>query len=82
MQQQQNPGAAPAKQSSLRALMTRERWIEVARILATGIIAFLYWKQWVPVYVLWAAVAIGLYPLAKRACWNCSKNELWEPRSL
>jgi heavy metal translocating P-type ATPase len=66
MQQQQDPGTTPAKQSSLRALMTKERWIEVARILATGIIAFLYWKQWVPLYVLWAAIAIGLYPLAKK----------------
>ena len=51
--------------SSLRALMTRERWIEVGRILFTGIIALLYWQARVPVEVLWAAVAIGLYPLVK-----------------
>lgn len=46
-------------------LMTRERWIEVGRIALTGLIAFLYWQQLVPIEVLWAAVAIGLYPLVK-----------------
>ena len=50
---------------SLSALMTSERWIEVGRILLTGFIAFLYWKQFVPIQVLWVAVAIGLYPLVK-----------------
>ncbi|WP_035832137.1 heavy metal translocating P-type ATPase [Cupriavidus metallidurans] len=45
--------------------MTRERWIEVGRIALTGLIAFLYWQQLVPIEVLWAAVAIGLYPLVK-----------------
>ncbi|MCA3234243.1 MAG: cadmium-translocating P-type ATPase [Cupriavidus sp.] len=46
-------------------LMTRERWIEVGRIALTGLIAFLYWQQLVPIEVLLAAVAIGLYPLVK-----------------
>ncbi|MFZ5684632.1 MAG: heavy metal translocating P-type ATPase [Pseudomonadota bacterium] len=45
--------------------MTRARWIEVARIALTGVIAAAYWRQLVPIQVLWAAVAIGLYPLAK-----------------
>ncbi|MHB0953428.1 MAG: heavy metal translocating P-type ATPase [Allorhizobium sp.] len=45
--------------------MTRERWIEVGRIVLTGAVAFLYWQQLAPLYVLWAAVAIGLYPLLK-----------------
>ena len=45
--------------------MTRERWIEVGRIGLTGAIALLYWRQIVPVELLWAAVAIGLYPLVK-----------------
>ncbi|OJW07480.1 MAG: exopolyphosphatase [Planctomycetales bacterium 71-10] len=45
--------------------MTRERWIEVGRILVTGLVALLYWRQLVPVQVLWAAVALGLYPLVK-----------------
>ncbi len=51
--------------SSLSVLMTRERWVEVGRILITGLIAFLYWRQLVPLPVLLVAVAIGLYPLVK-----------------
>ena len=51
--------------STLSSLMTRQRWIEVARIVFTGIISVLFWQQLVPVAVLWGAVAIGLYPLAK-----------------
>jgi len=47
------------------ALMNRERWIEVGRILLTGLIAGLYWQQAVPIQVLWFAIAIGLYPLVK-----------------
>ena len=31
----------------------------------TGAVAFLYWQNLVPLYVLWSAVAIGLYPLVK-----------------
>ena len=45
--------------------MTRERWIEVGRIALTGLIALLYWRQLVPIELLWAAVAVGLYPLVK-----------------
>jgi heavy metal translocating P-type ATPase len=45
--------------------MTPQRWIEIGRIALTGAIAFLYWQQLVPLYLLWAAVAIGLYPLVK-----------------
>ena len=51
--------------SSLRVLMTHERWIEVGRILFTGLIALLYWRQLVPIQILWVAIAIGLYPLVK-----------------
>jgi cation transport ATPase len=50
---------------TLRALMTRERWIEVARIVLVGLIALLYWQQMVPLGVLFAAVVVGLYPLLK-----------------
>ena len=60
MTETSTPGAA-----SLRALMTRERWIEVARIVTTGLAALLFWRGQVPVGVLWAAVALGLYPLVK-----------------
>ena len=49
----------------LLALMTRERWIEVARIVATGLVALLYWQGLVAIQVLWIAVAVGLYPLVK-----------------
>ena len=58
--------AVPAEQASAagwRGLMTPARWIEVGRIVLTGLIAFLYWRQWVPIELLWLAVAIGLYPL-------------------
>ena len=54
------PGAA-----GLMALMTRERWIEVARIVVTGLIALLFWQGLMPIQVLWIAIAIGLYPLVK-----------------
>lgn len=55
----------PGTATGLRALMTRERWVEVARILLTGLIALLYWRERVPLEMLWIAVAIGLYPLVK-----------------
>nr|WP_295108340.1 cation-translocating P-type ATPase [uncultured Caulobacter sp.] len=51
--------------ASILALMTRERWIEVGRIVLTGAVALLYWQQIVPLWLLWIAVAIGLYPLVK-----------------
>ncbi len=57
-----SPGTATP---GLWTLMTRERWIEVGRIVVTGLVALLYWRQLVPLYVLWAAVAVGLYPLVK-----------------
>jgi len=51
--------------SGLWALMTRDRWIEVCRIVLTGIVALLYWQQLVSVKILWVAIAVGLYPLVK-----------------
>ncbi len=59
------PARPAAAESGWGELMTRERWIEVGRILLTGLAALLYWRQAVPIEVLWAAVAIGLYPLVK-----------------
>jgi heavy metal translocating P-type ATPase len=56
---------APDTGTDLLTLMTRERWIEVARILATGLVALLFWQGIVPIQVLWVAVAVGLYPLVK-----------------
>lgn len=61
-----NPTPLSAKPaSSLMVLMTQARWIEVGRILVTGLIALLYWRELVPLQVLWIAVAVGLYPLVK-----------------
>ncbi len=51
--------------SSLMSLMTKDRWIELCRIILTGLIAILYWQELVSIYILWGAVAIGLYPLMK-----------------
>jgi Cd2+/Zn2+-exporting ATPase len=47
------------------ALMTRHRWIEVARIVLVAAFVLSYQQHWVPVGVLWATVAVGLYPLTK-----------------
>ena len=53
------------EKSNLMSLMTKDRWIEFTRIVLTGLIAILYWRQLIPLYILWVAVAIGLYPLAR-----------------
>jgi Cd2+/Zn2+-exporting ATPase len=55
---------APAS-VSFADLMVRDRWIEVGRILFVAVIAFLYWRNVAPIQVLFAGVAIGLYPLLK-----------------
>lgn len=54
-----------ATRSGWGTLMTRDRWIEVGRILFTGTMALLFWRELIPVQMLWAAVAVGLYPLLK-----------------
>lgn len=51
--------------TNMRELMTRERWIEVGRIVITGLVALLFWKSLVSIQILWIAIAIGLYPLVK-----------------
>jgi len=61
-----NLPASPSNISTLWTLMTRERWIEVGRIVLTGIIALLYWRELVSIQILWIAVAVGLYPLVKK----------------
>lgn len=63
------PESAPGA-PRLMLLMTRERWIEVARIVATGLVALLFWQALVPIQLLWAAVAVGLYPLVKTGVLN------------
>ena len=47
------------------AVMNRSRWLEVARIVVVAVLVFAYAQRWVPIGVLWATVAVGLYPLAK-----------------
>src|SRR6266545_2752004 len=47
------------------SLITRERWLEVARILGTGFVVLLYQRRIIPLPVLLAVVPIGLYPLVK-----------------
>ncbi len=64
-----NPAAVssdtPDSSHSLRALLTRERWFEIGRIMVVGIIALLYWRNVLPRPALWLAIAFGLYPLVK-----------------
>ena len=47
------------------AVMDRSRWLEVAKIVVVAVFVFAYAQRWVPIGVLWATVALGLYPLAK-----------------
>src|SRR5215216_766299 len=51
--------------TSFGALLTRERWIEIGRIILVGLISLLYWQEVVPLPVLLVAIPIGLYPLVK-----------------
>ena len=60
-----NPVDTKIEKPSLRGLLTRERWFEIARIVVVGIITLLYWRNVLPLPVLWVAIAFGLYPLVK-----------------
>jgi Zn2+/Cd2+-exporting ATPase len=66
-----------ATHPSFLSLMTRERWIEIGRIVAVAVLIALVWKRAVPVSVLWSAVVVGLYPLVKTAL-----TELLEERTI
>lgn len=57
--------APPVSHASFRSLLTRERWIEISRIIGVSIVVLLYQQGVVPLSVLFVAVAFGLYPLAK-----------------
>jgi Zn2+/Cd2+-exporting ATPase len=59
------PAVSGAPAPSLRALMTRGRWLDVARIVGVGIVVALYRAGLAPLPVLLAAVAVGLWPLVK-----------------
>ena len=51
--------------TSLRVLLTRDRWFEIGRIGVVGIITLLYWRSVLPLPALWVAIVFGLYPLVK-----------------
>ncbi|MHB1338295.1 MAG: heavy metal translocating P-type ATPase [Bellilinea sp.] len=55
---------------SFRTLLTRERQFEITRIIIVAIVSLLYWQDIVPLWVLWLAVAFGLYPLVKTGILN------------
>lgn len=58
--------AAPSMDLALWGeLMTRERAIEVGRIVLAGVIVLLFWLDCLPLWCLWLAVAVGLYPLVR-----------------
>ncbi len=51
---------------TVRGLMTRERWFEVARIAVVSTLILLYYLGVIPLPLLLVTVAFGLYPLAKK----------------
>ncbi|MHB1462528.1 MAG: heavy metal translocating P-type ATPase [Armatimonadota bacterium] len=63
--QDQPVGPSQDSSASLKALLTHERWIEIGRILVVGLVILLYYLHLAPLLVLYAAVAVGLYPLVK-----------------
>src|SRR5215213_8587511 len=65
MMQSSNTLQTNTPKTSFSALLTRERWIEIARIVLVGLISLLYWQGVVPLPVLLIAIPIGLYPLVK-----------------
>jgi len=58
-----DPTGAPAPR--LRDLLTRDRWIEIARIAGVGVVILLFYLGRVQLPVLLAGIAVGLYPLVK-----------------
>ena len=46
-------------------LLTPERRVELLRIVSVGVVTAVYWLGRAPLWVLLAAVAVGLYPLVK-----------------
>lgn len=49
----------------LRSLLSREHWLEIARILITGAAALSYWRGVLLLPGLLGAVALGVYPLVR-----------------
>lgn len=57
--------SVPKGQSSWGELLTRRRLVEIASIVLTGLVIFLHWLDVLSIRWLYAAVAVGLYPLVK-----------------
>ena len=57
--------APKVSHSPFRTLLTRERWLEISRIVGVGIVIGLYQQRIVALPLLLGAVGVGLYPLAK-----------------
>ncbi len=55
----------PAAPPDLATLLTRERWLEIARIVGVAVVVLLYRQGVAPPPLLFAAVGVGLYPLVK-----------------
>ena len=47
------------------ALLTPTRRAELLRIVGVGVVTLVYWLGYAPLWLLLAAVAVGLYPLVK-----------------
>ena len=62
---EKKPNTVASGQTSLSALMTRERWFEIGRIGIVGLLTLLYWRGLLPLPALFATIAFGLYPLVK-----------------
>jgi len=58
-------GRSTPPPTAFRALLTRARWIEIARIIGVAMVVLLYRQGVVPLPVLFGAVGVGLYPLAR-----------------
>lgn len=59
------PNPDPPDPGGWSVLLTRARWIEIARIVGVGIIVFLYSRGLVTLPLLLVAVAVGIYPLVR-----------------
>lgn len=58
-----NAQTSSVPQTNWKELLTTDRKIELTRIVGTAVAVFLVWLEILPIYVLWAAVVVGLYPL-------------------
>src|SRR5690242_62571 len=69
--------SARGADTSWGELLTRARWIEIARIILTGFVILLHWLDVLSIGWLWAAVAVGLYPLVKTGVLDLIQKRLF-----